>query len=458
VASRTAAGDRTQPVWLGLPRPVRLLLLADLITAFGIGLTQPFLVVLLNGVRSVPLVTATAMVSLMPLASVPGNGISGWLVDRTGGHRAMTAGLSLSALGFILTAVVHGPWWLGVTLVGTGLGLAVSEPAFASLLAVGVGEAASGRAFTIKYALFNMGLAGGAAAGAVVVRGGVTGRLLPLWWVAALTCGLALLAVRAARTRTVPAPALAQGPAPGTTPQTSDPQTSDPQTSDPQTSDPQTSDPQTSDPETSDLETSGRGYRAVFGDAGMRRVLLAAVLASTAGYGVYYGGLPALAIVDRHESVLSWVNVVNCLTVAAGLPLALRVGAALRPPRLLALTAAAWSLAWLLCIGSALFFAGTTGVTMPVAAAVFGIGELFLSGALVSLVNARAPEALRGRYNATLALAITTGLWLGPLLAAGAVAAGRLWLLFAVAIGLLASMVRIIHSPIAEVPRVAVPS
>jgi MFS family permease len=66
-----------------------------------------------------------------------------------------------------------------------------------------------------------------------------------------------------------------------------------------------------------------------------------------------------------------------------------------------------------------------------------GVGELFVAGALPATVNELAPEALRGRYNAVLTMAITSGMWAGPLMTAAAGALGVLSSLFAAALALL---------------------
>lgn len=55
---------------------------------------------------------------------------------------------------------------------------------------------------------------------------------------------------------------------------------------------------------------------------------------------------------------------------------------------------------------------------------VFGIGETFLSPSVSPLVNDLAPDALRGRYNATVNLSWQAGTIVGPLLAGTALGHG----------------------------------
>jgi MFS family permease len=361
------------------PTALRLLFFGDVVSAIGIGLTQPYLLILLHSVKGVPLATATAMTSLLALASFPGNWLSGVLADRFRGHRVMTAGLVITACGLVLVATGEHPLLLGSAVAAVGFGWSVTLPAYATLIAGLVPDAAQGRTFTLQFALFNAGMGAGSAAGVLVASDDLTA----LWWVAAATCVVAIGAVRWSYTRT-PAPA-AVAPVP-----------------------------------------SAGGYRPLLADRALLRVLLVALLTSAAGYGVYNAGLPLLAVTSADPRAMSWASVANCLTIVAGLPLALHAGARLRPPHLITAAAAVWSAAWLLCCAEALGGAGPGArVTLPLAAVLMGAGELLLAGALPAMVNALAPPALRGRYNAALTLAMTTGMWAGPLLAATATALGR---------------------------------
>ncbi|MFF5228338.1 MFS transporter [Dactylosporangium sp. NPDC000521] len=372
-----------------MPVALRRLLFGDVVSAAGIGLTQPYLVILLHSDKGIPLAAATAMTALLALASFPGNWLSGVLTDRHGGRLAMTAGLATTVCGLVLVAAGGHPLLLGCAVAAVGFGWAVTLPAYATLIAGLVPEEAHGRTFTLQFALFNAGMGAGSAAAVLVAD-------LPwLWWAAAGTCLVAIVAVRGSYTggrrgtKTVP----------------------------------------------------DAGYRALLADRRLLRVLAVAVLTSAAGYGVYTAGLPVLAIHSGHPDLMSWASVANCLTIVAGLPLALHAGVRLTPPRLVAATAAVWSAAWLLCAT----VTGPAWVVLPLAAVLMGAGELLLSGALPAMVNALAPDALRGRYNAALTFAMTAGMWAGPLLAAAATALGLVWLLFAAAVALLAAATVLVH-------------
>ncbi len=200
------------------------------------------------------------------------------------------------------------------------------------------------------------------------------------------------------------------------------------------------------------------GYRAVLADRALHPVLFAALLFAAAGYGVYNAGLPVLAVLSGAPSATGAANVANCLTVVAGLPFALALSTRLRPGQLAALTALLWSAGWALCAAAAHTSALSGTGVLVVAAILMGLGEITLSGVLPALINALAPEALRGRYNAVLTLATTAGLWLGPVLAAGATALGSVSLLFSGAIALLAVAPMLARGPAAARPLVEVTS
>ncbi|HKD97035.1 MAG TPA: MFS transporter, partial [Micromonosporaceae bacterium] len=310
-----------------------------------------------------------------------------------------------------------GAGMLGAGVAAVGFGWSVTLPAYSTLIARMVSGEAQSRAFTARYALFNVGMGIGAAIGALLMPHGLAGALALLWWLASATCVASIAIVWLARARDHAVSAAAPGdgdePVPG-------------------------------------------GYRRVFADRPLRRVLVAALLFAAAGYGVYGAGLPVLAIESGAPQAMGAVNVANCLTVAAGLPLALAATKRFGPVQLLALTALLWSAGWAICAVQAETSALPGTAVLVAAAVLMGLGEITLAGALPALVNALAPDELRGRYNAVLTLATTAGLWAGPMLTAGAAALGAVPALFCVSIVLLAAAPAVVGRSsirgLAEVP------
>jgi MFS family permease len=144
-----------------------------------------------------------------------------------------------------------------------------------------------------------------------------------------------------------------------------------------------------------------------------------------------------VALTEGDPGALAWVSAANCATVVLGLPAALRVGARLTPYASIRWTVMTWAAAWTLCLTELTGLGPGPRVALPVAAALVGAGELLLAAALSTLVNALAKDELRGRYNAALTMALTVGVWAGPVLASVATGLDRPWLLFVAALLLL---------------------
>ena len=387
---------------LQLPARTRLLLGTDALTALGLGLTQPYLLLLLTSAYGVSLAVASALASVAAVVSLAGNPLGGILTDRIGGLRTMLGGLAAATLGLVLLGSGGTPSAAAIGIGLTGFGWSLVLPAFSAQLADGVPDRT--RVFTWQYALFNAGLGSGAAvAGLVVVHPGHLDALPRLWFVAAalVTTALVLLGVK------------------GRTPCSRIQGNKD-----------------------SFLAAGGGGYREAMRDRRLRRVLAVAAGMSAAGYGVYAVGPSVVALAAGDPGALAWVSVANCATVVLGLPLALRVGGHLTPYASIRWTAVTWAVAWTLCLGQLAGLGPGVRVALPAAAALVGAGELVLAAALSTLVNELAPDHLRGRYNAALTVALTAGVWSGPALASVAAGLDRPWLLFAAALAILATVWR----------------
>jgi MFS family permease len=392
-----------------LPARVRLLLTSDAITSVGLGLTQPYLLVLLHTPYGLSVAAASVTASLAAVVSLVGNPLSGVLTDRYGGRRTMLGGLA-SVLAGLLTVGSGGSApaaAVGVAL--TAFGWSLILPAFATLIADGVSEATRSRVFTLQYALFNAGMGVGAAAdGLLVVDDRRLADLPLLWFVAAVTCvASGLLVSSLGRPGAVRAEAVSH-------------------------------------------VDGWSGYRRVLADRALWRVWTVAIGLSAAGYGVYFVGPAVVALAVDDPGALSWVATINCAAVVLGLPLALRVGRRLSPYGALRATAVVWAAAWCLCLAQVSGFGPGVRITLPVAAALIGVGELLLASALPTLVNALAPDALRGRYNALLTFAMTLGVWTGPLLASVTSYLSQGSLLFVGALAMLALVVGLTRRRVAS--------
>ncbi|WP_229068972.1 MFS transporter [Actinoplanes sp. DH11] len=350
------------------------MLASELTTAFGIGLTQPYLIVLLHSHRGIALALATGVVSLAAITSLLGNPLAGVLIDRFGGRTVMVLGLMIAAAGMLLLAATPGLFAAAAGVAVTGLGWSISIPALATRLAVLTPPDRHQRVYTLQFVMFNIGMAAGAGLGALFLGP----RMPVLWLAAALFCLISIgLVLITGRSATAPVPV--------------------------------------------EGRTAG-GYREALRDRYLLLLLGAAALLSTVGYGLFNAAPSLLAIAAGDPAALSWLSVANCVTIIAGAPIAWRLTARLPARTALLATAGLWALAWAVCIPEAL----PIRAELTCAAVLVGAGELLLAGALPTLVNAIAPDDLRGRYNALSSLSLTTGMAVGPLLTSATAASGRI--------------------------------
>lgn len=405
----------------GFPGTVWLLLASDLITAVGVGLTQPYIIVFLHSVRDIPVAVATAMMALGAVTSLVGNPLAGTLIDRCGARAVMVAGLAVAACGMLMLAFGRGTAVAATGVAVTGLGWSLFIPALATRLATLTPARIHQRVYTLQYVLFNVGMAAGAAAAGVVLGrvapDSTTGRaVLPLLWVAAaLTCMVSLVLAAVAGRQAAAPP---------------------------------------------DARPSG-GYRCALADRQLLRVLGAAALLSTVGYGIYQAAPSVLALAAHDPAALSWLSVANCVMVIAGAPVAWKLAERISARVALLGTAVLWALAWAICVPTALGTGLPTRVALTCAAILTAAGELLIAGALPTLVNAIAPEPLRGRYNALSSLSLTVGMAAGPLLTSAAAATGAIVALLCAAValaavaGLLLCRPARVRPPVAAVPEAA---
>jgi MFS family permease len=380
------------------PVGVWLLLAGELVTALGVGLTQPYAVVLLHDVRGFSLAVATGIWALGPVVTIAGNALSGPLIDRRGGRLVMVTGLVLVATSLLIIA--YGPGIVSAiagVMVG-GLGWSFVAPALGTRLAILTPEQIRSRVFTLQYVTFNLGMAIGAALGGVAFATArpttPTGKdLLPLLWVvAAVVCGVSIVLSMLAGRQMAPS--------------------------------------------TGDDVVRKGGYRQALNDRTLVRVLVAAALLATLGYGLYSAAPSVMALAANDPAALGWAGVANSAAIVAGSPIALRIANRISARAALLWTGGLWAVAWAICIPTVLGAGLSARAALTVASVLIGFGELLLAGALPTLINAMAPDELRGRYNALSNLALTVGMAVGPLLTSAAVARGSTPSLLYVAVAL----------------------
>jgi len=163
-----------------------------------------------------------------------------------------------------------------------------------------------------------------------------------------------------------------------------------------------------------------RGYRAIVRDRAFMRLALTNVAMIAVGWGIFTWIVPAFAQQEIGASprLIGFLLFANALTVV----LAQIPSAKLAEGRRRAVTIAAGGVlfagACLLVVGADFVPLGLAYGALLGAVVVVGVGECLHTTALMPLVADLAPEALRGRYMATIGLSWWLGLALAPTLGA----------------------------------------
>src|SRR3954453_17479036 len=160
------------------------LLAAEGLAAVGSGMTLPFLLVYLHGVRGLDLEVAGLAIACLAATGFIGNPIAGALIDRTGPRRTLMGGLGLFAIGAASLAAGGGtgPAFAAVAVVGLcPAAVLPAQDALRALLAPDPAQRAG--AFSVRYATMNLGLGIGSVAGAMVADVSAAGSFRLLFFV-----------------------------------------------------------------------------------------------------------------------------------------------------------------------------------------------------------------------------------------------------------------------------------
>ena len=352
-----------------LPRDAWAVLGADALSAAGTGLTLPFLVVYLHGVRGFPVAVAGLAVSMVAAGSIAGNLAGGALSDRLGARNALVLGMTIAAAGAAALVAVRAPWHAFAATATTGVGAGIAWPAQDALLAALVEPARRSSIFSVRMASMNAGLGVGALTAAALVAGPTAHSFAVLYLLDAASFLVVIPLLLS-----VPAPRIAA----------------------------------------TGRRASG-GYRQVAGDTTFLRVWALTALVVALSYGQLNSAFPIYATsTGVPAGALGLAYAANTLTVVVAQLLVLRAMRGRRRTTSLFLACAGWALAWALTL-TAGGLGGDVAVTAFVLALVtFGVAEAFLAPALTPIVSDLAPSALAGRYNGLYTLAWTSGFLAGP--------------------------------------------
>ena len=337
----------------------------------GWGAVMPFEVIYLHDTRGLSLAAAGLVVGIVTGLAVVAAPVAGQAIDRFGARAtAAVSGVALAA-GYAGLAFVHTPEQAFAAAALAGVGNGGLLPSQSTLLASLVASNLRHRSTAVSRVAANLGAGLGGALGGFVAAYGVNGFVV-LFLANAITyllyVAILLVVVREAP-RSDPMP---------------------------------------------------RGYRAIVRDRAFMRLALTNVAMIAVGWGIFTWIVPAYAQqeIGASPQLIGFLLFANALTVV----LAQIPSAKLAEGRRRAVTIAAGGVlfagACLLVVGADFVPLGLAYGALLGAVVVVGVGECLHTTALMPLVADLAPEALRGRYMATIGLSWWLGLALAPTLGA----------------------------------------
>lgn len=383
--------------------PFGRLALGRFFDAIGTGMTLSLLVVYLAEVRGLPIFTASLVLTWMAIVGLAAVPLAGTLTDRFGPRPVLLVAILVDAAGVALLSQVTtaAAAFAVATLLAIG-GAGIWGP-LSTFTAQIVEEEQRTTAFAVGFMLLNLGLGIGGLIGASIVDLDRPETFVVLYLVDAVTYLFAWVAVASLRGLGGPVSHSAAH---------------------------------------EDAVDAHGGWRQVLGDPRLRRQITVSLLLLTCGYGSLEAGL-AIFITDAAalpERLIGIVWMANTVTIVAGQLLVLRMLRGRSRTRLIGLIGILWGVSWLLLSTVPAIPTAPAIAILIASTVVFALGETIWSPTAPSLVNAIAPDHLRGRYNSAQSLTWSLGAAVAPLVSGALIGGGRgvLWALL-VAVGCLAA-------------------
>ncbi|MFF3564092.1 MFS transporter [Streptomyces sp. NPDC002574] len=363
---------------------LRRIQLGNALSAFGNGFTVPFLFVYVSQVRGLGAGTAGVVLSAFAVAALVVLPFTGRTIDRNGPLPVLLAGAMASAVGALgFGLATSAPLVIAASVV-MGAGIAVMQPALATLIVWCSTPATRSRAFATQFFLSNLGLGIGGLFGGLLVDTARPGSFTLLFSVEATM--FVVLAAVVASVRL----------------------------------------PRTSRMEAAPTERAASGWRALLRDRAMIQLCVLGGVLFFACYGQFESGLSAYAVevTKVSPSTLGIALAANTAAIVVAQFLILRPVERRRRSRVIAAVGVLWAVAWVVA-GLSGLVGDAHGIAMAMLIstyALFGLGEAMLSPAVAPLVADMAPERMVGQYNSAFALVKQLAMAVGP--AVGGLMAG----------------------------------
>ncbi|MFE7931079.1 MFS transporter [Streptomyces sp. NPDC057456] len=357
----------------------RAVLAVNAVNSFGGGLVLPFLWIYLDQVRGLASWIPAATLAVQAATAVVGGLAWGAVLDRLAPRTVVTLVMCVAGLGTGLYAFVTSAPAALTAAVVYGLGISGVGTVLRYLYAGAATARERGLAFSADYAVFNAMTGLGVLVGGLVAASG-PGSRAARFTALYLADGATFLAAGAAFLLLLPR--IERG-GKKTAP------------------------------------TGPAGYREVLGQRALAVLLATVTLCSLVSYGQLRSGLPGYLTADGAVGPegLSGTFAVNVVVaVLTQVVLGERVQR-VRRSTVLSLTGLLWAAAWALVLVAGRQHGTAATVTAMAGVLLLSVGEALVFPVVTGLLNDLAGERARGRVNAMLSVAVSTGSVAGPLLA-----------------------------------------
>ncbi|MGW0871189.1 MFS transporter [Streptomyces sp. NPDC002740] len=357
----------------------RAVLAVNAVNSFGGGLVLPFLWIYLDQVRGLASWIPAATLAVQAATAVLGGLAWGAVLDRLAPRAVVTLVMCVAGLGTGLYAFVTSAPAALTAAVVYGLGISGVGTVLRYLYAGAATARERGLAFSADYAVFNAMTGIGVLVGGLVAASG-PGSRAARFTALYIADGATFLAAGAAFLLLLPRIERGGGK----------------------------------------TATAGpAGYREVLGQRALAVLLATVTLCSLVSYGQLRSGLPGYltaggAVGPEGLSGTFAVNVV--VAVLTQVVLGERVQR-VRRSTVLSLTGLLWAAAWALVLVAGRQHGTAATVTAMAGVLLLSVGEALVFPVVTGLLNDLAGERARGRVNAMLSVAVSTGSVAGPLLA-----------------------------------------
>ncbi|MGY5127880.1 MFS transporter [Streptomyces nigrescens] len=366
---------------------LRRIQLGNALSAFGNGFTVPYLYVYVAKVRDLGASTAGVVLAMLAVAALVVLPLTGRAIDRRGPLPVAIAGTVSAAVGALGLGLSATEPLVIASAIALGAGIAVIQPALATMIVWCSTTVTRSRAFATQFFLNNLGLGVGGLVGGLLVDESHASSFVRLFAIEAvmfLVLGAAVATVRLPRA------------------------------------------PKVEDAVPTEERAKG-AWRAMFADRRMVWLCVLGFVLFFACYGQFESGLAAYAteVTRIAPSSLGIALAANTAAIVVAQFVVLKLVERRRRSRVMALVGMVWTVAWLAAGLSGLVHgAQMVATTLLISTyALFGIGESMLSPTVAPLVADLAPASLIGQYNSAFALVKQLALAVGP--AVGALMVGH---------------------------------